>query len=110
MTASAGWLTNLAERLGTAATAATIFGDPIERGDTTVVPVARVSYGFGGGGGAKGGDEGSGGGGGVRVSPVGFIEIRAGAVRYRPIRDWATLMPVIALGGIVTFLAARRLI
>lgn len=109
MTASSGWLESLAERVGATATAATIFGPPIERGDTTVVPVARASYGFGGGGGARGGDEGSGGGGGVRVSPVGFIEIRPGVVRYRPIRDWATLMPVLALGGIATLLAARRL-
>lgn len=109
MPASAGWLESLAGQLGASARAATIFGAPIERGDTTVVPVARASYGFGGGGGAKGAEEASGGGGGVRVSPVGFIEIRPGVVRYRPIRDWATLMPVLALGCIVTLLAARRL-
>jgi uncharacterized spore protein YtfJ len=83
MTASAGRIESLAQRLGATATAATIFGAPIEQGDTAVVPIAREVYGCGGGSGAKSGDEGSGAGGGVRVSAVGFIEIRPGTVRYR---------------------------
>ena len=110
MTASAGWIENLAQRLGGTATAATIFGEPIERGDTTVVPIASAAYGFGGGNGGKSGAEGSGGGGGVRVAPVGFIEIRSGAVRYRPIRDWAALIPALAVGGLVALLAVRGIL
>lgn len=103
-----GWLESLAQRLGVSATAATIFGAPVERGDLTVVPVAKVAYGFGGGRGAKAGDEGSGGGGGVRVQPVGFIEIRPGGVSYHPIRDWTWLAPVLALGGIAALVALSR--
>jgi uncharacterized spore protein YtfJ len=78
-------LDRLAQRLGGTANAATIFGAPVERGDITVIPVAKAAYGFGGGRGKRSGEEGAGGGGGVRVAPVGFIEIRPGVVAYRPI-------------------------
>jgi len=74
MTVQDSILDRLAERLGSTANAATIFGAPIERGDVTVIPVARAAYGFGGGSGTRSGEEGSGGG--VRVTPVGYIEIR----------------------------------
>jgi uncharacterized spore protein YtfJ len=106
MSASTGWIEGLAQRLGATATAATIFGAPIERGDVTVVPVARAAYGFGGGSGTRSGEEGAGGGGGVRVSPVGFFEIRSGVVHYRPIRNWAVLTPVLVAGGLLTLIAA----
>ena len=106
MSASTGWIEGLAHRLGVTATAATIFGAPIERGDVTVVPVARAAYGFGGGSGTRSGEEGVGGGGGVRVSPVGFVEIRSGVVHYRPIRDWTILAPVLVAGGLLTLITA----
>ena len=28
-----------------------VYGEPVQQGDTTVIPVAKVAYGFGGGGG-----------------------------------------------------------
>ena len=68
MTIQNSFLDTLAQRLGGTANAATIFGAPVERGDVTVIPVARAAYGFGGGSGTRSGDEGSGGGGGVRVA------------------------------------------
>ena len=107
MTIHDSFLDTLAQRLGGTANAATIFGTPVERGDVTVIPVARAAYGFGGGSGTRSGDEGSGGGGGVRVAPVGYIEIRPGVVLYRPIRDWALLIPALAAGGVMTVVAAR---
>jgi uncharacterized spore protein YtfJ len=107
MTIHDSFLDTLAQRLGGTANAATIFGAPVERGDVTVIPVARAAYGFGGGSGTRSGDEGSGGGGGVRVAPVGYIEIRPGVVLYRPIRDWAVLIPALAAGGVMTLMAAR---
>lgn len=108
MTGQDGFLDRMAQRLSATASAATIFGTPIERGDVTVVPVARVAYGFGGGSGTRSGEEGSGGGGGVRVSPVGFFEVRPGGVRYRPIWDWAVLAPVLVSGAVLTTLIAAR--
>jgi uncharacterized spore protein YtfJ len=107
MTIHDSFLDTMAQRLGGTANAATIFGAPVERGDVTVIPVARAAYGFGGGSGTRSGDEGSGGGGGVRVAPVGYIEIRPGVVLYRPIRDWTVLIPALAAGGVMTLMAAR---
>jgi uncharacterized spore protein YtfJ len=101
------FLEGLAQRLSGTATAATVFGAPVERGDVTVIPVARAAYGFGGGSGTRSGEEGSGGGGGVRAAPVGYIEIRPGVVLYRPIRDWAVLLPALAAGAVLTLVAAR---
>jgi uncharacterized spore protein YtfJ len=64
-----------------------VFADPIERDGTTVIPVAKMQWGFGGGGLGSGPIERGGGGGGVRATPAGFIEIRNGEAVYRPCRD-----------------------
>ena len=105
MTVQDSFLDRLAQRLGGTANAATIFGAPVERGDVTVIPVAKAAFGFGGGSGTQSGNEGSGGGGGVRVAPVGYIEIRPGIVVYTPIRDWAVLVPALAATGVLTIVA-----
>ncbi len=107
MSVQDSFLERLAQRLGGTAQAATIFGAPVERGDVTVIPVARAAYGFGGGSGTRSGEQGSGGGGGVRVTPVGYIEMRPGVVLYRPIRDWAVVIPALAAGALLTLVAAR---
>lgn len=76
----------MAEKLGTAAKAATIYGEPVERNGVTVIPVAKARWGFGGGTGHRKDEDGAGGGGGAQVTPVGFIEIRDGQAEFRPIR------------------------
>jgi uncharacterized spore protein YtfJ len=121
-------LGKLAERLGISASARAVFGDPVERDGVTVIPVARVRYGFGGGsgrGGARrghkgeeGGDEdqyGSGAGGGVQAGPVGFIELRDGQARFTRVTDRARLMALLALplailgvGAAVVFVGRGR--
>jgi uncharacterized spore protein YtfJ len=84
-------LSGLAERLGGSAKIETIFGPPVARDGVTVIPVARARWAFGGGSGqGRRGDrrgEGGGGGGGLALSPAGFIELRGGQARYRPIYD-----------------------
>ena len=87
-----GFVERIAERVGAKASVRAVFGDPIERGEITVIPVARVRWGFGGGAGrgpiavgpgidaegvsTKGGaDEGlagvgTGGGGGATADPI----------------------------------------
>ncbi len=80
----------LAERIGARAGVTAVFGEPIERGDVTVIPVARVRWGFGGGegqGGEAAGPTGSGlgGGGGAAGDPVGYIEIGPAGADFRPI-------------------------
>lgn len=68
-----------------------VFGEPIERGDTTVIPVAKIRTGGGGGGGGGGDDHaggsGEGGGFGVIAKPVGVYVIRDGTVGWEPSID-----------------------
>ena len=60
----------------------TIFGEPLKLGDITLVPVSKVSIGFGAGGAGK--DEkcnsGTGAGGGVTVTPVALISISGNGI------------------------------
>ncbi len=89
----------LAERIGSSVRATMAFGDPIERGDVTVIPVAKARYGVGGGDnrGRKRDAPGSGGGGGAIVSPAGYIEIHTdGSTRFRRIHSSAG---IVILGG-----------
>jgi uncharacterized spore protein YtfJ len=101
----------LAEKLGVAASAATIYAEAVERDGVTVIPVAKARWGLGGGGGHRrhGANEGVGGGGGVIVDPVGYIEIRAGRTRFRPIWEPAKTL-TLAAGGALVLLALRQIL
>ncbi|MDO5152848.1 MAG: GerW family sporulation protein [Eubacteriales bacterium] len=76
-----------------------VIGDPITTPDgVTIIPVSRVSVGFGGGGSdfasskATGGEMpfGGGVGGGVKVSPICFLIIKDGNVRMMPVAEPAS--------------------
>ena len=63
-------------------------GDPISTPDgVTIIPVSRVSVGFGGGGSdfANNNAFGGGVGGGVKVTPICFLIIKDGNVRMMPV-------------------------
>jgi uncharacterized spore protein YtfJ len=97
-----------------------VYGEPVHHGDKTVIPVARVAYGFGAGGGRKPGSrrdrppqetpssddyrgeaQGGGGGGFVYMTPIGVFEITSSGTRFvRPGR--ATPWLVAAVVGVVT--------
>jgi uncharacterized spore protein YtfJ len=96
----------IAEKLGVAAQASTIFSEPVEREGITVIPVAKARWGFGGGVGHRKDEDGAGGGGGVQVTPVGFIEIKNGHAEFRPIRTVST--PLMILGGISLLFLLRQ--
>lgn len=122
------FVTQVAEAIGRTASVETVFGEPVHRGEVTVIPVARIAWGFGGGGGPSrlgrgdGGDperpgasrmgrfwgamprRQGGGGGGARMQPMGYIVIRDGDAQFRPIR-W---MPSLAI-GLIGFLVGARL-
>lgn len=99
------FLERLAGRMGAHAGASVVFGEPVERGGVTVIPVARARWGFGGGAGSRGGEGGgSGGGGGMIVSPVGYIEMQEGQSRFRPIPDPAARLPVLIARGAIALL------
>ncbi|HYU59759.1 MAG TPA: spore germination protein GerW family protein [Solirubrobacterales bacterium] len=103
-----GFVAGLAERVGATATAGAVFGQPVERGDVTVIPVARAVWGFGGGSGGTGDQRGEGGGGGGVVIPVGYIEVRGTGARFRPVRKPRGLVLAAAALGFAG-LALRRL-
>lgn len=105
-------LERIAHTVGDNARASTIFGDPVERGGVTVVPVAKARFGFGGGGGSGAREEGEGGGGGggggVAVSPIGFIEVRDNSAEFKRISTPRDLLALVAAASIA-LLAVRRL-
>jgi uncharacterized spore protein YtfJ len=94
------------------ANAKQVYGEPIERGATTIIPVARVQWGFGAGRLGRGGREGGGGGGGVRAYPSGFIELHDDRAEFRAIHDArsSSILGGIALGGIVAGLLLGKLL
>lgn len=105
----AGLLEGLAERIGAVAGAAAVFGEPVERGGITVIPVARSSWGFGGGSGGEPPNEGSGGGGGSVVSPLGYIEVHADRAEFKRLRGSRATSVAAAVGaGVLGFVLARR--
>lgn len=70
----------------------TVVGSPITTPDgTTIIPVSKISVGFGGGGSDfhsqnQGNNPfGGGAGGGVKVTPVAFLVIQDGSVRMLPV-------------------------
>ena len=104
-----------------------VYGEPVNHGDTTVIPVAQVVYAFGAGGGQaprrprKNGSvegppemdtrpdaQGAGGGGGVRMTPVGALEIGPQGTRFvhfHPLTPW---LAAGAVGLVVGWLLGRR--
>jgi uncharacterized spore protein YtfJ len=96
------------------ATVKTVFGEPMEVHGRTIVPVAKVRYGFGMGMGRAGrhdgekhnggehegkehGGAGGGGGGGVSIRPLAVLEITDRETKITPIVD----VTRVALGGII---------
>jgi len=102
----AKFIGSMAEKLGAAARAATIFGDPVERNGITVIPVAKARWGFGGGVGRRKGEDGAGGGGGAQVTPVGFIVLKNGEAEFRPIRTFS--LPWMIAGGLSILFLLRQ--
>ncbi len=112
-------LQSMSERFAVGANVKQVFGEPIESGGKTVIPVARVRYCLGGGWG--GGEQkgvaterplaggGGGGGGAVTASPVGALEISDSGVRFIRFYDPAQIAKV-CLGGVVALLVVSRLL
>lgn len=119
--AAAGGLTDaflerLVDRIGGRAGVQAVFGEPVERDGLTVIPVARVRWGFGGGSGSAGdvvdgpgSGSGSGGGGGVAVDAIGYLEIGPGRATFQPI-DQPRPSPLFLLtSGVAAAIVLRAL-
>lgn len=105
----------IGETLGSAATVKSVFGEPIHANGRTVVPVAKVAYGFGGGfGTGKSGPpadqqgEGGGGGGGVRAFPAGALEITENGTRFVPFVDLTWVAAAFTAGVALSLILTRR--
>ena len=82
------------------ATVERVYGEPYEKGGTTVIPAARVSA-RGGSGAARGGEH-SGGGFRSDAEPVGAFVIKDGEVEWKPVFD---LSSVVRRGQLIGFVA-----
>ena len=106
-------LERIGETVGRRAQASAVFGDPVQREDVTVIPVAKARFGFGGRGGTGSheGEEGSGGGGGggAAVVPIGFIEVRESGAEFKRISTPMDLIPLVVAGAVAA-LTVRRLL
>ncbi len=104
------------ESLERGASVKNVFGEPIEVQGRTLVPVARVAYGFGAGRGHGKGDEAKkhadeedgGGGGGASSKPIGVLEVSDQGTRFIATRDNGRLYAGIAAGFLVGMWLARR--
>jgi uncharacterized spore protein YtfJ len=128
-----GFVERLAERVGAKASVRAVFGEPIERDGITVIPVARVRWGFGGGGGSgpvavgpgvgrqgasSGGASagsadqpgyGTGGGGGASADPVGYLEIGPDGATFQSITDARPSPAFVLASGIAAAVIFRGL-
>jgi len=107
MEAEQTFVERLAQRVGASFGTAMLFGEPVERGEVTVIPVARAAWGFGGGSGPEQVGGAGGGGGGVSW-PVGYIELRDSETRFRPIIDPRPVVVAAAFGLATGLVAAAR--
>src|ERR1700761_8259264 len=97
-------LEKLGESLAARATVKAVFGEPVHAEGKTVVPVAKIAYGFGAGSPKDGG----GGGGGVRAFPAGALEITATGTRFVPFTDFRLHAGAFAAGALVASFYLRR--
>ena len=110
-------LEKIGQSLGSSATVKAVFGEPIQAEGKTVVPVAKVAFGFGAGGGhgpkrnaTTSGEppEGGGGGGGVRAMPAGVLEITQAGTRFIPFPDYRLTLGVFVAGALLGGMFLRR--
>jgi uncharacterized spore protein YtfJ len=118
------------EKMRSSGSAQTVFGPARKENGRTIIPVARVAYGFGGGygtaagqngkSGAKpgakqrggktsaNGDSGLGGGGGMRVIPAGLFEVTSTGARFLPVRGSLATTVLTLAGGILAGMILSR--
>lgn len=87
-------LTETIRRIRETVDANTVVGDPIQAGELTLIPVSKISFGFGTGASEFGGKApkspgenpfGGGGGAGVKVTPVCFLAVSGSNVKILPL-------------------------
>src|SRR5437773_4088133 len=102
MSAMPARLETMLEPISKSASVKSIYGDPISANGKTIIPVARVAYGFGGGSGRRqdptSPGEGEGGGGGVYAMPAGVLEVTESGTRFIDLTDKRKLAAAALVG------------
>jgi uncharacterized spore protein YtfJ len=111
---------DLIDRARDSISARSVFGEPIQQGDVTVIPVARVRGGGGGGGGEgpvgegdlrEGQGHGEGTGFGLSARPAGAFVIRGDKVSWQPVVEPARIIlgfQVLAGVALLAYTLTRR--
>lgn len=103
---------SIVEPLQNSAAVKSVFGDAVSAQGKTVIPVARIAYGFGGGSGKRGRqespDEGGGGGGGIVAIPIGVFEITDSQTRFISLHENRKVLAGALIGLCAGLLWARR--
>jgi uncharacterized spore protein YtfJ len=104
---------SLREGLAKSASIKSVYGDSIVVGTKTVIPVARIAYGFGGGMGHNGktaerSGEGAGAGGGVAAIPIGVVEITPEQTRFLRFGGTRRLAAALVAGVLFGMCIGRR--
>jgi len=117
------FIEKLASQFGQSASVKNVYGDPIQAGDKTIIPVAQIAFGLGGGYGqgnkrkrpTTSADNtnmalnekednmgnGAGGGGGLYARPKGVYEITANSTRFIPANSTRQILMGMAIGFLV---------
>jgi uncharacterized spore protein YtfJ len=121
--ANENFIEKLAAGLSQSASVKNVFGEPIQSGDKTIIPVACISYGLGGGYGQgkkpkkpseteaiqeRPEGEGAGGGGGMYARAKGVYEITPASTRFIPVNSAREILMGIAVGFLIKALLFSR--
>jgi len=108
-------LSSIVDQIREHANVETIYGEPIEREGKTVIPVAKIAYGFGGGYGSENkesedGHDGEGGGigAGVKATPAGVVEITDYETRFIKFSDMKKIAAIAGLFLVFGYLLGRK--
>ncbi len=85
----------LLEKLKSVAKIETVIGEPILSGESTIVPVSRISVGMGMVGHTGKGDTASSGGG-LRIDPVAFLVLKGDDIKVLPVEKAQSVLSKIA--------------
>jgi uncharacterized spore protein YtfJ len=86
-----------------------IFLEKIEKNGVIIIPVAKISYGFGGGDGFNHHAKGQGGGAGFVAKPIGYIEIKNHESRFVSITSPISYPSLIFTTGIASYFILKGL-
>lgn len=87
------FIDTLLEKMKTTIKTESVVGEPIKVGNVTILPIAKITFGFGAGGEdiEKNKGFGGGSGGGATITPIGFLIIKDNDVSLIPMHENETL-------------------